>query len=126
MPTILLVEDETLLREGIQEVLEINDFHVIGAADGLEALEWLDQAPVDLVIADLVMPKMNGVDFVEQLRAKFPDLPVLVASGSGKSVTQRLGIDSIQIPGATASIGKPFRSTELLAKINELLSPARN
>jgi DNA-binding response OmpR family regulator len=37
-----------------------------------------------------------------------------------------LGIDSIQIPGATASIGKPFRSTELLAKINELLTPARN
>lgn len=46
MRTILLVEDETLLREGVQEILEAHGYKVIGAGDGLEALEWLDSAPL--------------------------------------------------------------------------------
>lgn len=121
MPTILLVEDEELLRTGVQEILEMNGFHVIGAGDGLEALQWIAETPVDLVITDLVMPNMNGVDFVNRLRATHPDLPVIVASGSTTSVTKRLGIDSINIPGATASIAKPFKSVELVAKIQQLL-----
>ncbi len=121
MHTILLVEDEILLREGVQEVLEIQGFTVIGAADGLEALEWLSRTQVDLIITDLVMPKMNGVDFVEQVRSRYKDLPIIVASGSGTSVTKRLGIDSIDIPGATASIAKPFKSAELFEKINQLM-----
>jgi len=121
MRTILLVEDETLLREGVQEILEAHGYKVIGAGDGLEALEWLDSAPVDLIVTDLVMPKMNGVDFVDQVRLKFPDLPIIVASGSPKSVTKRLGIDSIDIPAANSSIHKPFRGIDLVDKVKELL-----
>ena len=124
MSTILLVEDEVLLREGVQEMLEVNGFHVIGAGDGMEALEWLEQVPVSLVISDLVMPKMNGVDFVEQVRIKYPDLPVVITTGSPGSVMSRLGIDSIQIPGATASIMKPFKSGDLLALVKQVLAEA--
>jgi DNA-binding NtrC family response regulator len=124
MSTILLVEDEVLLREGVQEMLEVNGFHVIGAGDGMEALEWLEQVPVSLVISDLVMPKMNGVDFVEQVRIKYPDLPVVITTGSPGSVMSRLGIDSIQIPGATASIMKPFKSGDLLALVKQILADA--
>ncbi len=121
MHTILLVEDEELLRSGIQELLEINGFKVIGAGDGAQALQWLAEAPVDLIVTDLVMPNMNGVDFVLRVREIHPDLPVIVVSGSTRSVTQRMGIESIDIPGSTASIPKPFRNTDLLTKIRELL-----
>jgi DNA-binding response OmpR family regulator len=121
MLTILLVEDETLLREGVQEILEAHGYRVIGAGDGAEALEWLENAPVDLIITDLVMPKMNGVDFVDRVRIKFPDMPIIVASGSPKSVTKRLGIDSIDIPAANLSINKPFRGVDLVARVQELL-----
>lgn len=121
MNTILLVEDEQLLREGVQEILEAHGYAVIGAADGAEALEWLDQTRVDLVISDLVMPNMNGLDFVAQVRAKFPELPVIVASGSPGAVMKRLGIESIHIPGASASLMKPFKSSELVALIQELM-----
>ena len=124
MSTILLVEDEVLLREGVQEMLEVNGFKVIGAGDGIEALEWLEQVPVSLIISDLVMPKMNGVDFVEQVRIKYPDLPVVITTGSPGSVMSRLGIDSIQIPGATASIMKPFKSGDLLALVKQILADA--
>lgn len=124
MPTILLVEDEVLLREGIQEVLEVHGFKVIGAADGVEALEWLEQVSVTLVITDLVMPNMNGVDFIERVRQTHPDLPIVVTSGSTGSVMKRLGIESIRVPGAMASIMKPFKASELMAVIKQVMAEA--
>ncbi len=123
MPTILLVEDEDLLRNGVQEMLELHDFHVIGAGDGLEALEWLEEAHVDLVITDLVMPHMDGVDFVRRLREKRPSLPVIVVSGSSKSVMDRYGIHTLDIPGANASLSKPFKSADLIQQVQRLLAP---
>ena len=121
MTTILLVEDEVLLREGVQETLEVFGYTVIGAADGVEAWDWLEQTPVSLIITDLVMPNMNGVAFIEQVRVKFPSLPIIVASGSPDSVTRRLGIESIHVPGATACITKPFKSKDLVALVEELM-----
>ena len=124
MTTILIVEDEDLLREGVQEFLEMHDFTVVGAGDGVEALQWLQETHIDLVVTDLVMPKLDGVDFVAKLRQNHPNLPVIVVSGSSNSVIARYGLKSIEIPGANASIPKPFRSADLLAKIKELLGSA--
>lgn len=123
MPTILFVEDEELLRSGVQELLEMHDFTVIGAADGLEALHWIYETNVDLVITDLVMPVMNGVDFIARLTKTHPDLPVIVVSGSGTALKTCLGVDSIDVPGARASFLKPFKSEALVAKIRDLLAP---
>lgn len=122
MTTILLVEDEDLLREGVQEILEHNGYTVVQASNGVQALAYMDQMAVSLVISDLVMPRMSGVDFIRQMRERFPQLPVIVASGSPNAVMQRMGIDSIHVPGATASIMKPFRSAELLALVRRVLA----
>ncbi len=121
MTTILIVEDEHLLREGVQEVLEIHGYQVIGAGDGIEALQWLAETAVDLVITDIVMPRMDGVDFVAKLRELQPTLPVLVISGSGVAVTQRYGLASIEVPGANDSLYKPFKNADLLAKVQRLV-----
>jgi CheY-like chemotaxis protein len=122
--TVLLVEDELLLREGVQEVLEVHGYKVMVAGDGAEALALLGRTPVNLIISDLVMPNMNGVDFVQRVRQQFPQLPIIVASGSPGAVMKRLGIDSIQVPGATACIMKPFKSAELLALVKQVLLTA--
>ena len=124
MKTILLVEDEILLREGVQETLEVHGYTVIGAADGVEALDWLLQTEVSLIITDLVMPNMNGVEFIEELRTKYPKLPVIVASGSPDTVQSRLGISNIHVPGASACITKPFKGKELVALIEKVLTEA--
>jgi CheY-like chemotaxis protein len=121
MATILLVEDEVLLREGIQEVLEVNGYTVIAAADGAEALAWLERVPVMLVISDLVMPHMNGIEFIQRVRGQYPNLPILVASGCSYSVMGQLGISSTKVPGATASITKPFKATELIGWVKQLV-----
>lgn len=120
--TILLVEDEELLRAGVQEVLEIQGYKVITAPDGEQALAFLAAQTIDLIITDLVMPKMDGVDFVKQLRKIKPDLPVIVVSGSTRNIMQRYGIDSIQVPGANASLPKPFKSVDLIEQVRQLLA----
>ena len=120
--TILLVEDEELLRAGVQEVLEIQGYNVISAPDGEQALACLAAQTIDLIITDLVMPKMDGVDFVKQLRKIKPDLPVIVVSGSTRNIMQRYGIDSIQVPGANASLPKPFKSVDLIEQVRQLLA----
>jgi CheY-like chemotaxis protein len=119
--TILLVDDEELLRAGVQEMLEMSGYAVITATNGQEAMACLKQHAIDLVITDLVMPKMDGVDFVEQLRQTWPDVPVIVVSGSTRNIMQRYGIESIQVPGADASLSKPFKGVDLMSQIKELL-----
>jgi CheY-like chemotaxis protein len=122
-PLILLVEDEELLRAGVQEMLEIQGYEVVTAQNGSLALACLSEHAVDLVITDLVMPKMDGIDFVAQLRKVNPDVPVIVVSGSTRNIMQRYGIDTIQVPGANASLPKPFKGAELIAQIQRLLPP---
>ena len=119
--TILLVDDEELLRAGVQEMLEIQGYTVIAATNGQQALECLDAQHIDLIITDLVMPKMNGIDFVQQLRQVRPDVPVIVVSGSTRNIMQRYGIDTIQVPGADASLPKPFKGADLVAQVRLLL-----
>ena len=121
MATILLVDDEDLLREGVREILEMSDHTVIEAGDGLQALEKFAVNNVDLVITDVVMPNMDGVDFVTKLRELFPDVPILTISGGSRVVSARFGLDSALLSGANASLTKPFNAKQLLEKVQQLL-----
>lgn len=121
MATILLVDDEDLLREGVREILEMSDHTVIEAGDGLQALEKFAVNNVDLVITDVVMPNMDGVDFVTKLRELFPDVPILTISGGSRVVSARFGLDSALLSGANASLTKPFTAKQLLEKVSQLL-----
>lgn len=81
-------------------------------------------APVSLIITDLVMPNMNGAEFIEKVREKQPNLPIILASGSTNTVRTRLGIESIDVLGATASVTKPFKSKDLVLMVEKLLAEA--
>ena len=122
MTTILLVDDEDLLREGVREILEMSDYSVIEARDGEEALALFAVNNVDLVISDIVMPNMDGVDFVTRLRESFPSVPILTISGGSRVVSARFGLDSALLSGANASLTKPFNAKQLLEKVQQLLS----
>lgn len=122
MTTILLVDDEDLLREGVREILEIGGYSVIEASDGLQALQLFAVSNVDLVITDVVMPNMDGVDFVTKLRETFPLVPILTISGGSRVVSARFGLDSALLSGANASLTKPFNAKLLLEKVAQLLA----
>jgi hypothetical protein len=124
MATILLVDDEDLLREGVREILEMSDYTVIEARDGEEALSQFAVNNVDMVISDVVMPNMDGVDLVSRLRESFPDIPILTISGGSRVVSARFGLDSALLSGANASLTKPFTAKQLIEKVKELLPSA--
>ena len=124
MTTILLVDDEDLLREGVREILEMSDYQVIESRDGEEALELFAINNVDLVISDIIMPNMDGVDFVSRLRESFPDVPILTISGGSRVVSARFGLDSALLSGANDSLTKPFNAKQLIEKVQKLLETA--
>lgn len=122
MKTVLLVDDEELLREGLKEILEGRGLQVLEASNGAEALQSFALADkIDLVICDVVMPEMDGVDFIDQLRKSFTEVPILTISGGSRVVSARYGLDSALLTGATDTLTKPFTSAQLLAKVDELL-----
>ncbi len=117
--TILLVEDDGLFRELTTEVLELHGYNVVAAAFPEEALRISDErnGDVDMVITDMVMPQMTGVDLVAQLRLSHPDVRVLFMSGYTDVALAHRGV----LDPDDAFIRKPFSNKALAAKIREVL-----
>ncbi|HNG96355.1 MAG TPA: response regulator, partial [Acidobacteriota bacterium] len=117
--SILLVEDEPVVREVTKQSLEAFSYHVIEASSGQEALDLLKTTsePVALLITDVVMPQMNGRQLAEQLRSKFPDLKVLFMSGYTDDAIVRHGV----LDANVAFLQKPFTPTALAKKVQEIL-----
>ena len=78
---ILLVDDEEGYRELVARMLAKAGYEVVQAADGIEALSLLEKSKIDLVISDILMPVLNGYALVARLRAKWPDMPVILTTG---------------------------------------------
>src|SRR4030095_14835182 len=78
---ILLVEDEKRAREVFVKILKNAGYGVMEAADGLQALSLLEKLHCDLVISDILMPNLNGYALVPRIRAKWPDMPIILTSG---------------------------------------------
>jgi two-component system cell cycle sensor histidine kinase/response regulator CckA len=122
MKSILLVEDEDMLRGLIRELLEIKGFSVIEASQGVEALELMRSGgrTIDLVLTDVVMPHMSGSELVEQLKEDQPGLKVVFMSGytgaNNAAIHKTLGM-----PGV-AFLQKPFRLNALIGVVEGLLA----
>ena len=115
---ILLVDDDELIRASIPALVESFGHHVIAAAGGQAALDMLDAGlEVQLVILDLNMPGMNGLETLKELRQRLPRLPVLLATGYLDADTSR----ALQQAGRTLSITKPYTLEELDQKLREIM-----
>jgi DNA-binding NtrC family response regulator len=115
---VLVVDDEPAIRRFAARVLEEEGFGVHLACDGAEALELIRRGLVDLdvVVSDIVMPRLNGVQLLESLSTLRPDLPVLLMSGYGTSQLADLGIAS-----PCAVLTKPFSSETLVNEVRRCL-----
>jgi CheY-like chemotaxis protein len=119
MARILVVDDESQMRELLCQALEKRGHTVDQAADGRQAMQRLTEQQPDLVITDLVMPEMEGIETIQAFRRRCPGLPMIAISGGG-----RLGPDNYlsmagQI-GANRTFEKPFRMEEILTAVREL------
>jgi two-component system, OmpR family, response regulator MprA len=114
---ILVVDDEPAVREAIERALRLEGYDVALAADGHEALERIDQRPPDAVVLDLLMPRVDGLEFCRRMRHSGDRTPVLMLTARDAVADRVTGLDA----GADDYLIKPFALDELLARIRALL-----
>ena len=117
MIKILIVEDNDNLRRMIDIYLKQNNFETYLAKDGLEALDILDCNSVDLIICDIMMPKMNGFELIEELRSVYVDLPIIIVTAKESKEDKIIGFEL----GTDDYMTKPIDLEELLMRIKALL-----
>lgn len=116
-PRVLVVDDDKAVRESLRRSLEFNGYDVSLAADGAEALAVITGALPDVVIMDVMMPRLDGIEATKALRAAGNDVPILVLTARDAVGDRVEGLDA----GADDYLTKPFALQELLARLRALL-----
>lgn len=119
-PRIVVVEDEPAIRRGVCDALRISGYAVVEAADGTKGLEEASRPEADLVLLDLMLPKMDGLAVLRELRLTRPNVPVIVLTAKGSEDDRVRGLKT----GADDYVIKPFSARELLARIEAVLRRA--
>lgn len=114
--TILVVDDEKEIRELIEIYLKNEGYDVIKATNGIEALDVLQSHDIDLVILDIMMPKLDGINACIKIREQ-KNMPIIMLSAKSEDVDKILGLGS----GADDYVTKPFNPLELVARVKSQL-----
>lgn len=129
MKNILVIDDEPAVREGLQRVLARQGHKVRLAENSDEGLKALKQQPADIVIVDIIMPMVNGVDTIRSIVRDFPEVKIIAISGGGNfspaqyqpyAIKTEAYLASAAMAGAHAVLSKPFRSEDVIDAITTL------
>src|ERR1044072_8608293 len=110
---ILIVEDEPAMVAGLRDNFEYEGYEVISAADGAEGLERALNDNPDLVVLDVMMPRMSGLDVCKQLKTQRPSMPIIMLTARGQEIDKVVGLEL----GADDYVTKPFSIRELMARV---------
>jgi DNA-binding NtrC family response regulator len=113
---VLLIDDEPMVRKIVRKMLERQGHTIVEAENGRIGLAELRKNPFDLVVTDIVMPEVEGLEVLMNVRQDYPSLPVVVMSGTGHALALR-SLDLASKLGATAILEKPFASDALAQAI---------
>jgi len=114
--TVLVVEDETTLASALSYNLRKNGFNVVAAADGVEALQVARRDHPHVIVLDLMLPKMDGLEVCRRVRAE-SDVPILMLTAKSEELDRVVGLEM----GADDYLTKPFSMRELMARVRALL-----
>src|SRR6056297_1416014 len=117
MKKILIIEDEKDMVTGLQFNLEARDFIIVAAYDGETGYEKAISEQPDLVILDIMLPKLNGYEICKRLKKEVPEIPIIMLTAKSQEAEIVTGLEL----GADDYITKPFSVLELLARINAVL-----
>ncbi len=118
---IMVVEDDDNTRKLMEAVLTQNGYEVILAKDGIDALDKMDNHHVDLIVLDLMMPRMDGYEFADTLRKGQSDLPILMVTAKETPADKKRGF----LVGTDDYMVKPVDEEEMVLRINALLRRSR-
>jgi CheY-like chemotaxis protein len=126
---ILVIDDELFVREALERVLRSPGISVVAAQDAAAGFEVLRASQVDMVIIDVVLPGMDGVAAIKQMRREYPDTRIIAISGGGnfglssyqpEAISTSAYLAACKAAGADGTLAKPFETSELRALIGQL------
>lgn len=117
MPKILIIDDERSIRNTLKEILTYEGFEVVEAQDGLEGLKAVEKAKFDVILCDIKMPKMDGIEVLEKIQEMASETPVVIVSGHGNIDT---AVEAIK-KGAFDYIAKPLDLNRTLVTIRNAM-----
>jgi DNA-binding response OmpR family regulator len=118
---VLLIEDDPSIVAGLELNLSLEGYEVVTAADGEAGLRLAEQKSPDVILLDIMLPKVHGLEVLRQLRERDADVPVLILTARGEEADKVLGLQL----GADDYISKPFNLGELRARLNASLRRKR-
>ena len=126
---ILVIDDESFVRQAIERVLASPNTSVVAASDAAAGFAVLLESPIDVVIIDVVLPGMDGVAAIKQMRREYPDVRIIAISGGGnfglnayqpEAISTSAYLAACKAAGADRVLAKPFETSELRALIGQL------
>lgn len=120
MADIIVVDDEPAILNAVARFLRICGHEVRTSSDGREAMTALDEGPADLVITDINMPDMDGIEILNELRRRSHAIPVIAMSGGGR-IDKQILLASADLLGAVVTIAKPFELEDLRRTVDAVL-----
>ncbi|HWA03943.1 MAG TPA: response regulator [Rhizomicrobium sp.] len=124
MNTVLLVDDDDLLRGAMRINLTRCGFVVVEACDGEEAIDKAAEVRPDIVLLDLVMPNVDGIEALRTMRTRVPDAKFIVMSGGTQNTDPGMYLKMAMALGAHAAIRKPFTNEQLVAAVSDVQDSA--
>jgi CheY-like chemotaxis protein len=130
MQNILVVDDEPDVRDAVKYVLDRAGYSVRTVESAMDAFAELARNPTDLVITDIIMPQINGVEAIESIRKAFPSVRIIAISGGGNfgvteyqpiAITTTAYLASAEKAGADLVLTKPFETVELIRSVEQVL-----
>jgi CheY-like chemotaxis protein len=130
MQNILVIDDEPDVRDAVKRVLDRAGYSVRTADNATDALAELKRVATDVVITDIIMPKINGVQAIESIRKAFPSVRIIAISGGGNfgistyqptAITTTAYLASAEVAGAHLALTKPFESGDLIQAVEKVL-----
>ncbi|MHC4390136.1 MAG: response regulator transcription factor [Planctomycetota bacterium] len=121
METVLIVEDDPSIRLGLQKNLKFEGYDVLTASDGERGLQLAIDRPPDLIILDVMLPKISGFDICKTLKKNNINVPIIFLSAKDQEIDKIMGLDL----GADDYVAKPFAIRELVARINAVMRRKR-
>ena len=124
MANLLIVDDSGLTRSWMRAILETEGHHIAEAGNGREALTKATEDNFDLIVTDINMPELNGVELISRLRDRDADQPkILAVSAGADDLPSDIGLQAGQAIGADAILYFPCRASELVKAVGDLVSP---
>lgn len=118
MPKVMVVEDEGDVRNLYSVILRASGYEVVEAIDGQDALEKFQQSPCDMVVTDMNMPRMSGLELIKALRVNYPKVHIILITGYGTSEIEKRAFEL----GSNEYIPKPFEIADLQGRVGDYFS----